>query len=124
VTKVTAGVLAGFVLGALHGLWSARGDAGTGTLVGAVLGRASQGIINGILAAYMARGQSPVWRGALWGAVIGAVLGALRAIAHHAWAETIPPSAIVGLGCGVAAALARRPKAAPRPAAGDPGAGP
>lgn len=108
-SRVTAGAVAGLLLGLLHGFWSARAEtAGAGTLAGALLGRASQGIVNGILAAWMVRAQAPVWRGALWGALIGVLLGALRGIAHQAWAETIPPSALVGLGCGLAASLARR----------------
>ena len=107
-TKLTAGVLAGLVLGTLHGIWVARGDAGATSLAGALLGRASQGIINGVLTAWLAGAKAPAWRPALWGTLLGVLLGALRGIAHQSWAVTIPPSAIVGLGCGLAIAFARR----------------
>ena len=107
-SKLTAGVLAGLVLGALHGMWAARGDMGATTLAGALLGRASQGIINGILTAWLAGGRMPAWRAAVWGALFGVLLGALRGIAHQAWMTTISPSAVVGLGCGLAVSLARR----------------
>jgi len=119
-TRTSAGVLAGVVLGALHGLWIARGDATSGAVVGAVLGRASQGIINGILAAYAARGQNPVVRATLWGGAIGAALGVLRGLAHRQWTEAVTLSAIVGLGCGLAAGLAKR--RGPPPAAAGPAA--
>jgi hypothetical protein len=98
-TREAAGVLAGIALGALHGLLSARGQT------------ASQGIINGILAAYATRPGAPVWRTAVWGALIGAGLGCLSGIPHRAWAETIPLGALVGLGCGAAAGLAGRRRA-------------
>lgn len=101
-------MLAGILLGALHGLISARGEADTAVVVATVLGRASQGIINGILAAYATRPKSPVWRTALWGALIGAGLGCLSGIPHRAWLETIPLGAAVGLGCGAAAASSGR----------------
>lgn len=107
-TKLTAGVLAGLVLGALHGLWVLRGNAAAASLAGALLGRASQGIINGILTAWVAGARTPAWRTVLVGTLLGVLLGALRGMAHHGWAETIPPSAIVGFGCGIAVALARR----------------
>lgn len=107
-TREAAGVLAGIVLGALHGLASARGGGGAAVVVATVLGRASQGIINGILVAYATRPGAPVWRTALWGGVIGAGLGILSGIPHRAWAETIPLGALVGLGCGAAAGLAGR----------------
>lgn len=107
-TKLTAGVIAGLVLGALHGIWVVRGNAAAASLAGALLGRASQGIINGILTAWMAGARTPAWRTVLVGGLLGVLLGALRAVVHHGWAATIPPSAIVGLGCGLAVALARR----------------
>ena len=106
--KLTAGVLAGLVLGVLHGIWIASGDVGAASLAGVLLGRASQGIINGILTAWLAGGRMPAWRAAVWGALFGVLLGALRGIAHQAWMTTIPPSAVVGLGCGLAVSLARR----------------
>lgn len=107
-TREAAGVLAGILLGAVHGIVSARGEANTAVVVATLLGRASQGIINGILAAYATRPGAPLWRTALWGAVIGAGLGSLSGIPHRAWAETIPLGAVVGLGCGVATAIAGR----------------
>lgn len=110
-TREAAGVLAGIALGALHGLLSARGQTDAAAVVSTVLGRASQGIINGILAAYATRPGAPVWRTAAWGALIGAGLGCLSGIPHRTWAETIPLGALVGLGCGAAAGLAGRRRA-------------
>jgi hypothetical protein len=107
-TREAAGVLAGILLGGLHGLISARGESATAVVVATVLGRASQGIINGILAAYVTRPRAPVWRTALWGGLIGAGLGCLSGIPHRAWLQTIPLGAVVGLGCGAAAAIAGR----------------
>jgi hypothetical protein len=107
-TREAAGVLAGIVLGGLHGLISAHGEADTAVVLATVLGRASQGIINGILAAYVTKPKAPVWRAALWGGVIGAGLGCLSGIPHHTWIQTIPLGAAVGLGCGAAAAIAGR----------------
>jgi len=111
-TREAAGVLAGIVLGALHGFLSTRGQPDASAVAAAVLGRASQGIINGILAAYATRPGAPVWRTALWGALIGAGLGCLSGTPHRAWLETIPLGAVVGLGCGAATALAGRRRSA------------
>ncbi len=105
-TRVTAGVLAGVVLGSLYGAWSAREAAEAASLIEIVLGRASQGIVNGILAAYFTPPGSPGWRGALTGAAVGVLLGALRGIVHHDWIETVPIGALLGLGCGIAVNLA------------------
>lgn len=104
-------MLAGILLGMVHGLVSARREAATATIVATVLGRASQGIINGILAAYATRRGAPPWQAALWGALIGAGLGCLSGIPGRAWPETIPLGGLVGLGCGVAASLAARGRA-------------
>lgn len=107
-TKVSAGVLAGFFLGGAQGALSAGGDATGMPLFLAILGRASQGIINGVLAAYFTKPGTPVWRGGLVGAALGAGLGALSGIPESNWMRTVPASALVGLGCGLAAAKAKR----------------
>jgi len=72
------------------------------------LGRASQGIINGVLAAYVNKGATPLWRGAFWGGLIGLLLGVLAGISTHAFPASLIPSAILGLGCGLATAKAKR----------------
>jgi hypothetical protein len=107
-TKVSAGVLAGLVLGAAHGAWSADGEASGTALFLPILGRASQGIINGVLAAYLTNARTPLWRGGLVGAALGAGLGALAGIPASDWMRTVPASALVGLGCGLAAAKGKR----------------
>ncbi len=107
-SRISGGVLAGIVLGGLYGVWSARGAGDAAAIVGMVLGRASQGIVNGILAAYFTPPRSPAWRGALTGGLIGGLLGALRGIPHQTWAEAVPLGLAVGIGCGVAASLAGR----------------
>ncbi|HSQ59444.1 MAG TPA: hypothetical protein VLT84_03270 [Acidobacteriota bacterium] len=73
--KVTAGVLTGLVLGTVHGLVSDGGVSGGTVLFLSALARGSQGVINGLLAAYLVRAKTPLWRGGLVGAVIGAILG-------------------------------------------------
>ena len=107
-TKVSAGVLAGLFLGGAHGVWSAGGDASGTALFLSILGRASQGIINGVLAAYLTNPRTPLWRGGLVGCALGAGLGALAGIPASNWMQTVPASALVGLGCGLAAAKAKR----------------
>lgn len=107
-TKVSAGVLAGILLGALYGLYNAWGDATATAISASLLGRSAQGIINGVLAAYANKGPTPLWRGALWGALIGLGLGALAGLSSHSIAAALLPSAVVGLGCGLATAKARR----------------
>jgi len=107
-TKITAGVLTGIVLGLAYGLWNARLDLSAAGLSASLLGRASQGIINGILAAYANKGAVPVWRGALWGGLIGVLLGVLAGLPGHTIPQSIPPSAVVGIGCGIATARAKR----------------
>ena len=105
-SKVTAGVLVGILLGIANGFWGARGESGAAAVLTTVLGRASQGIINGILAAYATPGKPPIWRGALVGALIGAGLGILSGIPGRSWSESIPLGSLVGLGCGVATSRA------------------
>src|SRR5439155_27269904 len=106
-SKVTAGVLAGIVLGALHGVWSAWGDPKAMDVFTTILGRASQGIINGVLAAYVTRGNTPLWRGGLLSGLIGLALGALAGLPSHSWAMTLPLGAVVGVGCGLATAAVK-----------------
>jgi hypothetical protein len=107
-TKVTAGVLVGILLGLLYGLYNARGGLGAAAISASLLGRSSQGIINGVLAAYANKGATPLWRGALSGALIGLGLGVLAGFVSHAIAEALLPSAVLGLGCGIATAKAKR----------------
>jgi len=107
-TKVTAGVLAGLLLGALYGLYNVRGEWSGPVVSASLLGRSAQGIINGVLAAYANKGQTPLWRGALWGVLLGLGLGALAGLPSHSIPQALAPSAIVGLGCGLATAKARR----------------
>ncbi len=107
-TKVSAGVLAGLALGGAHGAWSAGGDASGMALLLPILGRASQGIINGVLTAYLTKARTPLWRGGLVGAAVGVGLGALAGIPASNWMQTVPASALVGLGCGLATAKAKR----------------
>jgi hypothetical protein len=107
-TKVTAGVLAGILLGALYGLYNVRGGATAAAISASLLGRSAQGIISGVLAAYANRGSTPLWRGALWGALIGLGLGVLAGLSSRSFPAALLPSAIVGLGCGLATAKARR----------------
>lgn len=106
-TKVTAGVLTGIVLGAAHGVVSAWGEPETQAVLVSVLGRASQGIINGVLAAYLTRGRTPVWRGMLLSGAIGLALGGLAGLPDKSWEQTLPFGAFIGIACGAAAARAR-----------------
>lgn len=107
-TKVTAGVMTGIVLGAAHGVVSAWGEPRMLDIFVAILGRASQGIINGVLAAYVAPGRTPVWRGMLLSGLIGLLLGGIAGIPEHRWASTLPLGAALGAACGAAAARAGR----------------
>ena len=107
-TKVSAGVLTGILLGILYGLYNTRGDMSATALSASLLGRSAQGIINGVLAAYANKGTPPLWRGALWGILIGLGLGVLAGISTHTFPAALIPSAIVGLGCGLATAKAKR----------------
>lgn len=106
-TKVTAGVVAGLILGAVHGVVGAWGEPKAMDMFTSTLGRASQGIINGILAAYASRGETPLWRGALIGSAIGLALGGLAGLPERTWATSLPFGAVVGLGCGAAAAAVK-----------------
>lgn len=107
-TKVTAGVLAGILLGLLYGLYNVLGEITAPAVSASLLGRSAQGIINGVLAAYASKGATPLWRGALWGALIGLALGVLVGISSHSIEKALLPSALVGLGCGLATAKAKR----------------
>ena len=107
-TKVSAGVLAGILLGLLYGLYNTRGEAGAAAVSASLLGRSSQGIINGVLAAYANKGATPLWRGGLWSALIGLALGALAGLGSHSFPGALLPSAVLGLGCGLATAKAKR----------------
>jgi hypothetical protein len=106
-TKVTAGVLTGIILGAVHGVVSSWGEPRAMDVFTMILGRASQGIVNGILAAYATPGRTPLWRGALFGGLIGLALGAVSGIPNRAWATTLPLGAAVGVGCGLATAAVK-----------------
>ncbi|MGH7682319.1 MAG: hypothetical protein ACRENN_10085 [Candidatus Eiseniibacteriota bacterium] len=106
-TKVTAGVLTGIVLGAAHGLVSSWGEPRAMVIFTTILGRASQGIVNGVLAAYVTQGKTPLWRGALLGGAIGLGLGAIAGFPHKTWMMTLPLGAAVGIGCGLATAAVK-----------------
>ena len=105
--KVSAGVVTGLLLGAAQGAIMSGGSA-HGVELLPVLGRASQGIIAGILTGYLTKGKAPLWRGGLTGAAIGAGLGFLAGLPTHHWLHVVPLSAAVGLGCGLAVARATR----------------
>ena len=107
-TKVSAGIVAGILLGLLYGLFSARGEHTGGAISASLLGRSAQGIINGVLAAYANKGPTPLWRGALLGALIGLGLGVLAGFPSHAIPQALLPSALLGLGCGLVTAKAKR----------------
>ena len=107
-TKVSAGVLTGILLGLFYGLYNARGDMSAAALSASLLGRSAQGIINGVLAAYANKATPPLWRGALWGILIGLGLGVLAGLSTHTLPGALVPSALLGLGCGLTTAKARR----------------
>lgn len=107
-TKVTAGVVTGIVLGAAHGLVSAWGDPHMIDVFVSVLGRASQGIINGVLAAYVSAGRTPTWRAMILSGAIGLALGGIAGIPGKSWAQTLPFGAFIGVACGAAAGRAGR----------------
>ncbi|HEX7078977.1 MAG TPA: hypothetical protein VF363_11190 [Candidatus Eisenbacteria bacterium] len=111
-TKVTAGVLTGIALGAAHGLAMGWGEPRAFEVFTMVLGRASQGIINGVLAAYVTPGRTPVWRGILLGGAIGLVLGGVAGIHGRNWLQTIPAGGLIGGACGAATARAGRTRPA------------
>src|SRR5258705_3846719 len=90
-TKVSAGVLTGIVLGAAHGLIGAWGEPRVIEVFTSVLGRASQGIITGVLAAYVTPGRTPIWRGALLAGAIGLGLGGLAGPPPRGWVTMRPP---------------------------------
>ena len=107
-SRISAGVVAGLLLGAAQGFLSAGTGAEGMALFLAILGRASQGIINGVLAAYGIKPKAPLWRGGLVGGALGALLGALAGIPVQSWMQIVPLSAVVGVGCGLAVARAGR----------------
>jgi len=108
-TKVTAGVLTGIALGTAHGLLTGWGEPRAMEVFTVVLGRASQGIINGVLAAYLTPGRTPVWRGLLLGGAVGLVLGVVAGLHGRNWLQTIPIGGLIGAACGAATARAGRP---------------
>jgi hypothetical protein len=103
-TKVTAGVLTGLVLGAAYGAVLAWGDPGTAEKFPTILGRASQGIINGVLAGWAMKGKRSIWLGALFGGLIGIGLGGIAGIAERAWISHVAYGGAIGIGCGLAVA--------------------
>ena len=103
-TKVTAGVLTGIVLGAAHGILSSWGEPRALDIFYSILGRASQGIVNGVLAAWVAQGRPTMWRPMLLSGLIGLVLGGLSGIPKENWQQTLPLGAFIGACCGAAAA--------------------
>ena len=105
-TRVTAGVLTGIVLGAAHGVYSAWGEPGS-TVFTSILGRASQGIVNGILAAYVAGGRRAPVRTMILSGLIGAALGFLSGFPEKSWIVTVPLGAFIGICCGLAASRGR-----------------
>jgi peptidoglycan/LPS O-acetylase OafA/YrhL len=107
-TKVTAGVLTGIALGAAHGVVSAWGEPKALDVFLSVLGRSSQGIINGVLAAHVAQGRTPTWRAMLASGAIGLALGGLAGLTAKNWSQTLPLGAFIGVACGAAAARAGR----------------
>jgi len=106
--KVSAGVLTGLLLGAAQGALTMGGDAKGAQLLLPILGRASQGIITGMLAGYLTKPRTPLWQGALTGIALGAGLGFVAGLPAHAWGQVVPYGAAVGLGCGLAVARAAR----------------
>jgi hypothetical protein len=106
--KVTAGVVTGLILGAVQGIVTEAGDAGNFGLFLAALARGSQGVINGILVAYLAKPTTPLWRGGLVGALIGALLAAVSGALSDPASGAIPWSIAVGACCGIAATRAAR----------------
>jgi hypothetical protein len=107
-TKVSAGVLVGILLGVAYGFYNVRGEGTAAAISASLLGRSAQGIINGILAAYANKGPTPLWRGALWGVLIGLGLGALAGLPNHQIPASLLPSGLLGLGCGLVTAKAKR----------------
>ena len=102
-TRQTAGVWAGIVLGAVHGAVSAWGEPKGFTIFMSVLGRMSQGVINGVLASWIAKPGAPLWRVAVLSTLIGVGLGAIAGAPDQDWSLTVPFGALIGLGTGLAA---------------------
>ncbi|HLQ65807.1 MAG TPA: hypothetical protein VK123_01090 [Candidatus Limnocylindrales bacterium] len=106
-SKLTAGVLTGIALGVAHGIVSAWGEPRAMDVFLSILGRASQGIVNGVLAAAIARGRTPLWRAMLLSGLAGLALGGLAGIPAENWKQTLPMGAIIGIACGAAASRGR-----------------
>jgi drug/metabolite transporter (DMT)-like permease len=106
-SKLTAGVLAGLFLGVAHGVVSGWGEPRTMGIFMSILGRASQGIVTGVLAARFARGRTSMWRAMLLSGIAGLALGGLAGIPEENWRETLPMGAVIGIVCGMAAARGR-----------------
>jgi hypothetical protein len=102
-TRLAAGVLAGAVLGAAYGVARSWGEPKAFLVFMSVLGRMSQGIINGVLSSWVAKPGAPLWRVAGLSTVIGLGLGAIAGAADGNWSSTLPFGAAIGLGCGLAA---------------------
>jgi hypothetical protein len=107
-TKVSSGVFTGLVLGGIYGAIISWGVQGPLAIFTTILGRASQGIINGLLAAYAMKGRRSVWLGALLGGLIGVGLGGLAGIPAGNWMVSVPYGGAVGIGCGLAVARPTR----------------
>jgi hypothetical protein len=106
--KVTAGVMTGLVLGTVHGIVADGGVSGGTVLFLSALARGSQGVINGLLAAYLTPSKTPLWRAGLVGAVIGAILGVVAGAQAQGLAQAVPWSAAIGLACGLVAGKTAR----------------
>ena len=106
-TRLTAGVLAGAVLGVAYGVARSWGEPRAFLVFMSILGRMSQGIINGVLASWVAKPGAPLWRAAALSTLIGLGLGAIAGAADGSWSSTLGFGALIGLGCGLAAGRAR-----------------
>ena len=108
--KISAGVVTGLLLGAAQGVLMKHPGAKGAELILPILGRASQGIVGGILTAYFTRGKTPMWQGAIVGAIVGAGLGCIASIPTKHYFPMVPYSAVVGLVSGIAVAKASKPR--------------
>jgi peptidoglycan/LPS O-acetylase OafA/YrhL len=106
-SKLTAAVLTGLILGVAQGIVIGWGEPRTMGIFMSILGRASQGIVTGLLAAYVSRGRTPMWRAMLLSGIAGLALGGLAGIPEEHWKQTLPMGAIIGIVCGIAAARGR-----------------
>lgn len=106
-SKLTVGVLTGLILGVAYGIVNGWEEPRTMGIFMSILGRGSQGIVTGLLAAYVARGRTPMWRAMLLSGIAGLALGGLAGIPGESWRQTLPMGAIIGIICGGAASLGR-----------------